>query len=401
MKKLGIFLMHLMAIVIRSHYDFAQSATITLMPGWNWISVPLMDTLDFETALGSFTPMPGDIIKSQWSNATYMSNGQWRGPISQFYPGYGYMYYSNRVMPVMLTFNAQQPAPQVIVTTAEPTDITINSATCGGCVTSSNGDYVSVTLRGICWGTNPNPTFNDNYVESGNGLGDFTISMTELTLSTTYYVRAFAVTAIGTFYGEELNFTTPDDVHDYVDLGLPSGLLWATCNVGANTPDGYGDYFAWGETQPKDEYSLSTYQYYNKYCGNPNSGYNGFTDDLNILEPMDDAATANWGNNWRTPTKEEWQELYDNTTRIMTIQNGMIGGLFTASNGNSLFLPLAGERYGTDLYNFGSDGSYWSSSFIRFDPEFPWSFIVNFGLDTIESRTAGLPVRPVRSAPQN
>ena len=112
MKKLGLLLMLLLAMAIGNHRIFGQSVTITLMPGWNWISVPLMDTLDFETAMGSFTPNPGDIIMSKWGLATY-SNSQWRGTISQFYPGYGYLYYSSRTMPVFLTFNAQQPSQQV------------------------------------------------------------------------------------------------------------------------------------------------------------------------------------------------------------------------------------------------------------------------------------------------
>jgi hypothetical protein len=88
--------------------------------------------------------------------------------------------------------------------------------------------------------------------------------------------------------------------YDFVDLGLPSGTLWAICNVGADTPEGYGDYFAWGETTPKDTYDWNTYRHFNysfnqftKYCSNSNLGYNGFTDDLTTLEPIDDAATAN------------------------------------------------------------------------------------------------------------
>ena len=90
--------------------------------------------------------------------------------------------------------------------------------------------------------------------------------------------------------------------HEWVDLGLPSGTLWATCNVGASKPEEYGDYFAWGETEPKDEYCWSTYLHckgdYNsltKYCHQYDYGYNGFTDNLTELEPADDAATANWG----------------------------------------------------------------------------------------------------------
>ena len=198
--------------------------------------------------------------------------------------------------------------------------------------------------------------------------------------------------------------------HDYVDLGLPSGLLWATCNVGANTPEEYGDYFAWGETQPKDIYNWSTYQYcmgdYNtltKYCNNPNYGYNGFTDNLTILLPEDDAATANWGNGWRMPTEEEWQELYQNTTVTWTQQNGVNGRLITASNGNSLFLPAAGYRWDGGLYDVGSGGYYWSSSLDTDYPSRAWGFRF-YSYDYYMSsynRYCGTSVRAVRSTRQN
>lgn len=113
--------------------------------------------------------------------------------------------------------------------------------------------------------------------------------------------------------------------HDYVDLGLPSGLLWATCNVGADNPEDYGDYFAWAETEPKSVYNWSTYKYCDggyyykltKYCTRSDFGNNGFTDNLTVLLPEDDAATANWGNGWRMPTENEWRELIDNTTPHM------------------------------------------------------------------------------------
>ena len=223
MKKLGILIMLLMAMTMGYRVS-AQSVTMPLMPGWNWISCPTMDTLDFETAMGSFTPVAGDIIKSRWGQAIYI-NGHWGGSISEFYPGYGYHYKSNRNMPVMVTFNAQQPAPQVIVTTAEPTDITTNSATCGGNVASSDGNYVFVILRGICWSTSPNPTFNDNYVEIENGLGSFTASMTDLTPNTTYYVRAFAVTATGSFYGDQQSFTTPSYIVNVLSNPTDGGMV--------------------------------------------------------------------------------------------------------------------------------------------------------------------------------
>ena len=403
MKKVLMTLMCMATMIVASTSLKAQEVTITLMPGWTWISVPITEVQDFAATLGSFTPQTGDIIKSRWGNASYV-NGQWRGNISQFYPGYGYMYKSTRTMPVILTFNAQQPAPQVVVTTAEPSDITANSATCGGNVVSGDGNYVFVVLKGICWSTNPNPTFNDNYLEAGNGLGSFTVSMIDLTSNTTFYVRAFAVTPTGTFYGEEVSFSTYHE-HEYVDLGLPSGLLWATCNVGADTPEGYGDYFAWGETQPKDYYDWSTYQYcmgsYNtmtKYCNNSSYGYNGFTDNLTTLLPEDDAATANWGDGWRMPTQEEFQELLDNTIHTWTTQNGVNGRLFTSANGNSLFLPAAGCRWGSGLYDVGSYGDYWSSSLYTGLPGDAWGFYFDSGYYFVDYyyRYYGQSVRPVR-----
>ena len=198
--------------------------------------------------------------------------------------------------------------------------------------------------------------------------------------------------------------------HAYVDLGLPSGLLWATCNVGADSPEDYGDYFAWGETQPKSDYSWGTYQYcmgssntLTKYCNNASYGYNGFTDNLTTLQPSDDAATANWGTDWRMPTKEEWQELYNNTTHIWTTQNGVNGRLFTATNGNSLFLPAAGCRRGSSLDDASAGGHYWSSSLLTGDPNGAWSLYFNSGDCYVgyDTRYVGRSVRPVRSASKN
>jgi len=195
--------------------------------------------------------------------------------------------------------------------------------------------------------------------------------------------------------GIDIMVSTPN----VVDLGLPSGLLWATCNVGAEAPEDYGDYFAWGETQPKDTYNWSTYQYCN---GSNLTKYTG-SDGLTTLLPEDDAATANWGSDWRMPTKEEWQELYNNTTCTWTTQNGVNGRLFTASNGNSLFLPAAGYRNGTSLNYAGTYGYYWSSSLLTGNPDYAWRFdfrSVGYGMSS-GYRYGGQSVRAVRSARQN
>ena len=158
------------------------------------------------------------------------------------------------------------------------------------------------------------------------------------------------------------------DVHEWVDLGLPSGTLWATCNVGANSPEEYGDYFAWGETEPKTDYSWSAYKYcmgsydtMTKYC---TSNY-GTVDNKKELEPSDDAATANWGSGWQIPSLGQCDELLniDYTTKTWTAMNGKEGWhIISKSNGNSIFLPAAGGRGGTSLNDTRRYGYYWSRS---------------------------------------
>ena len=156
-----------------------------------------------------------------------------------------------------------------------------------------------------------------------------------------------------------------------VDLGLPSGLKWASCNVGANAPEEYGDYFAWGATAPQE----SNYYYWDtcpfctggewdeaQFSKYNTSSNNGPIDNNTVLDPEDDAAAVNWGGSWRMPTIEEWQELLDECTWTWTTQNGVSGRLVTGSNGNSIFLPAAGYRFNTFLNSAGSIGDYWSSS---------------------------------------
>ena len=300
------------------------------------------------------------------------------------------------------------------VVTASVTAITTNSAQCGGEVTNDGG--AEVTERGICWSTSANPSVTDNHVAVGTGIGEFTATMTGLETNTTYHVRAYAMNEKGAAYGLDKEFTTLPNgggggEHEYVDLGLPSGILWATCNVGANAPEEYGDYFAWGETQPKDYYDYNTYQYFmvdengwalTKYCNNSSYGYNGFTDNLTTLLPVDDAATANWGADWRMPTKEEWEELFNNTTCTWTTHNGLNGQLFTANNGNSIFLPAAGNIHGNGGSSPGSAGGYgfyWSSSLYTDSPGSARYFEFasdHYGMG-YDGRTCGQSVRPVHS----
>ncbi len=188
--------------------------------------------------------------------------------------------------------------------------------------------------------------------------------------------------------------------HGYVDLGL--SVKWATCNVGANKPEDYGDYFAWGETQPKSKYDWSTYKWckgskesQTKYC--TSSSY-GTVDNKTVLEAADDAARAKWGGSWRMPTKAEQDELREKCTWTWTTQNGVNGYKVTSkSNGKSIFLPAAGCRYVSSLRYAGSSGRYWSSSLGTDGPSD--AYYLGFGASDVgwyyDYRFYGQSVRPV------
>ena len=197
----------------------------------------------------------------------------------------------------------------------------------------------------------------------------------------------------------------------YIDLGLPSRTLWANCNVGTNKPEGLGDYFAWGEVEPKMSYSWANYKHCNgvanqltKYCNDPAYGYNHFTDTLTVLERPDDAGWCNFDSNLgpRLPSKEQWQELYQYTTHTWTTLNGVEGVLFEANNGNSIFLPAAGMRHDDGNTVGGEHGYYWLNSLYEGDPTSAWNFMIGADLDVIGNSTAtaeryiGFSVRPVR-----
>ena len=398
--------MCLFAMLAASISATAQEITITLYPGWNWISYPNAEAMDVNTALGDFVPMNGDKLQSQYSNASYV-NGQWRGGVTHFIPGWGYKYYSARTESVEFVF--AQPASDDVVT-ATPTSITDTSAVVGGMVVLPEGTHVF--LLGVCWGTLPSPDIDGDHTSDGTGIGSFSSTIEGLTPATTYYVRAYVVSDHGLAYGNELLFTTGSSGsggHAYIDLGLPSGALWATCNVGADNPEDYGDYFAWGETQPKDRYSWDNYLYgsgYNqltKYCYDSYYGYNGFVDTLTVLLPEDDAVTANWGTDWRMPNNAEWNELYYYTTKTQTTQNGVYGTLFTGENGNSIFLPAAGCWYNESPNDVGQFGYYWSDKLYNNYPSASYYYTCNpngtYYLNFIYDRFVGRSVRAVRTVP--
>ena len=155
--------------------------------------------------------------------------------------------------------------------------------------------------------------------------------------------------------------------HEYVDLGLPSGLKWATCNVGANKPEDYGDYFAWGETSTKAEYNSDNCPTYGLSKSELQS--QGYVDSEGNITSQYDTARAKWGGKWRMPTKAELQELCNECTWTWMSQNGIDGYKVTGPNGNSIFLPAAGYRNGSSLFSAGSYGDYWSSTPYEYDDD--------------------------------
>ena len=200
------------------------------------------------------------------------------------------------------------------------------------------------------------------------------------------------------------------DNHEYVDLGLPSGTLWATCNVGASKPEEYGDYFAWGETKTKETFAHENYKWlngnvYTKYCTHNEEGK---VDNKTILDSEDDAATANWGSKWCMPSVKQVEELFDgeNTTQKWTTLNGVNGLLITSKkNGNTIFLPATGKCVDGSLEYGDDEGSYWSRSLQMFDNDTASSFgavaffiYPNAHIWGNYIRKDGLTVRPVRSS---
>lgn len=293
-----------------------------------------------------------------------------------------------------------------VVTTSFVTNIMAATATCGGNVTDDGG--LPVTARGVCWSTSQNPTVAGNHTTDGGGTGTFTSELTGLAENTTYYVRAYATNSYGTGYGEAMSFKTLYLNDEYVDLGLPSGLLWATCNVGADSPDDYGWYLMWGSVTEGGDPD----------CSWANCPGNGGSSDYNssaiaawnathltngVLNPDVDAAHVNWGGDWRMPTRAEWQELNNNTNSTWTTENGKFGRKFASKTDAAkyIFLPAAGSRSGTHVSVVGSYGFYWSSSLYS---SYPFSaYDMYFVSGNVypqdgSSRYYGYCVRPVRAA---
>ena len=261
-------------------------------------------------------------------------------------------------------------------TYGEVTEVTKESFSASFTVAFKSDEYKSLVQTaevGICISdVKENPTIADSKIKKGSSLGKYTFGVCELDAGTTYYYRAYIKIGNAVCYASVCQETTfgqsPQIIngHRFVNLGLPSGLLWATCNVGAITAADDGNFYAWGETTTKENYDADTY----KYGTSSNWTKYNKTDGKIVLDKEDDAAYVNWGSSCRMPTEADFVELCNpnNCTwewiSAETSSGSSIKGYKVTSkkNGNSIFLPASGYRLGSYLYLHGSHGDYWSST---------------------------------------
>lgn len=284
-------------------------------------------------------------------------------------------------------------------------------------------DYVLLTFRqdgtvryqeydGGKWQTDATYTYvyNGNILKIINNSGSEMGSITVIRLTATELVLKDWPDGGENIFIRQ-NSDEPEPVqHEWVDLDLPSRTLWATCNVGAEKPEDYGDYFGWGETVGynggRTTFDWSTYKYWSvsdttiwKYC---TSSSDGTVDNKSVLEPADDAATANWGEAWQMPTLDQYKELINSsyTTTEWTTVNGVNGRKITSkSNLKSIFLPAAGWRYDASLGNVGSSGYYWSRSLRTSNSLYGYNLYFDSSdiyTSSYYDRCCGQSIRPVR-----
>ncbi len=310
-------------------------------------------------------------------------------------------------------------------TTGDAYNITENSFKAAFTITSNLRVSSSSSIEvGTCWSRkNTEPTVNDFVQIYQRSLGkklSWAPSFTFLYSGTTYYYRPYVMTDSAVFYGDVKSVSiygaepletvdedsiTMEEKHGLcVDLGL--SVKWAVCNLGASTPEGYGDYYSWGETSPKPDYmdyDDDTYKYKRIETGTMYATYydkyNNNEDKKEVLEPEDDAATVTLGGNWRMPTSSEIDELLTKCKRVWTTQNNVKGYKLTAPNGKSIFLPAAGIKSSAGkVSSSGNYGYYWSSTRSSSDSDdgvsIEFSDSHSIVRDTY-ARPRGLSIRPV------
>lgn len=291
------------------------------------------------------------------------------------------------------------------ITTSTAVSVTTSSFKAMASVSlNENVKSLSVSPEvGVCYSDeNSKPTYSDAHKTLGSSMTDYTINIEDVNPGTTYYYRTYVKLLGEVYYDPNVySITTLNKVingHKFINLGLPSGLLWAETNVGASTPYADGDYYAWGETETKSSYSLDAYKWGS--LRSPTK-YNS-SDGKTTLEASDDVATVKWGKECRMPSCAEFQELYNKCDWTWKSNyNGTSGYLVKGPNNQTIFLPASGYRSDGVLYDHGSDGYYWSSSlWVRRHTITDCAYHLSFDSGDIHpstggSRCNGRSVRPV------
>ena len=299
-----------------------------------------------------------------WSGTQHTSINNYASnqysPSSSAGTGSGYRYYGYTVRPVIGNYNS------LIISSSK---LSLIAGNCGLVnIISGSGNY-NVESSNTRIATVK--VTNNKVIVTTIDAGIATITVTDTQSNETATIIVTVTPA-----------SCPDSNHPHlVDLGLPSGTKWACCNVGATTPEEHGNYYAWGETETKDEYMQSTYNYVNL--------------GSNIAGTQYDVAYVKWGGLWQMPTKTQFDELRANCTFEWTTQNGISGSKFTASNGFSIFLPAAGYRINSYINNYGSYGYYWSSTSGYSDGAYNLLFFSRSTSMSIYEYYKGQSVRPV------
>ena len=405
MKKVLYTLMCLFAILAASVGLRAQEITITVNPGWTWICYPYETTMGINEAFEDFIPMDGDIVKSQSASA-YYHNGQWRGGLSQFTPGGGYLYYSTRTETTSFVF---APPYNVSVTTVMPTNITAVNAVCGGIIVLP--EDARVFQYGLCWDSIPTPDLDDGHTSNYAYSGDFINCMDGLIPNTTYYVRAYMVWDNGLIYGDEVSFNTENDNIGLVPTGALSGLfsvsdsqqvffsqgnlqyigsaswkfaehqwdcLGTTTGQNSSTQNVVRDLFGWGTSnynhgavcyQPwNTSTTQSNYYVYGQYnynlydqTGKADWGYNAISNG------------GNQTNKWRTLSTNEWNYVFN----VRSTPSGIRFAKAKVNNVNGVI--LLPDYWSTAYYSLNEINSNTASFSSNIISESQWSALEQHG----------------------